>query len=132
MLPRAGETVEEYVVKEVHGIPFEAKLRHALSESTFETNTGPLSSKGTLVVRVYRTNAPLGFPPDMVPRGLVVAPKFDVKHACEHAVVDADHYVEGRMPLDMDQTSTQLLSLHKTMKAVFEATTTKHARDAWA
>jgi uncharacterized protein (TIGR04255 family) len=132
VLPRAGEVVEQYLVDGLHGVRFEATRRYALSESTFETSTGPLLSKGTLVARVHRMSAPLGFPPDMVPNGLAVAPRFDIKQACEHAVIDTDHYVEGRMPLDMDRIGAQLISLHTTIKAVFEATTTKHARDAWA
>ena len=40
--------------------------------------------------------------------------------------------LEGRMPIDMDNLGKQVLSLHATIKSVFEATTTGHARDAWA
>jgi hypothetical protein len=32
----------------------------------------------------------------------------------------------------MDNLGKQLLSLHATIKSVFGATTTDHARDAWA
>jgi hypothetical protein len=32
----------------------------------------------------------------------------------------------------MDKLREQLLSLHATIKSVFKATTTDHARDVWA
>jgi len=116
----------------LHGIDFNAARQHVMTESVFATDTGPLVPKGTLVVRVYRTVAPLGFPPDMLPTGLTIAPKFEIKEPREHAIIDTDHYVEGRMAVDLDKLNEQLLSLHGTIKSVFGATTTDHARSAWA
>jgi len=132
VLPRTGETTEQYLVGGLHGIDFNAIRRHAMTESVFATDTHPLVPKGTLVVRVYRAVAPLGFPPDMLPTGLAIAPQFEIKEPREHAIIDTDHYVEGRMPVEMDKLNEQLLSLHGTIKSVFGATTTKHARSAWA
>jgi len=132
VLPKADDLVEQYFVSGLQGIDFDAVRRYTLTESVFETDTGPLCPKGTLVARVHRMNAPLGFPPDMLPSGLIVDAKFDIKEPQTHAVVDTDHYVEGRMPLDAEKLGEQLTSLHATIKTVFEATTTKHARDAWA
>ena len=124
VLPRTGETTEQYLVGGLHGIDFNAARRHAMTESVFATDTHPLVPKGTLVVRVYRAVAPLGFPPDML--------QFEIKEPREHAIIDTDHYVEGRMPVEMDKLNDQLLSLHGTIKSVFGATTTDHARSAWA
>lgn len=132
VLPRAGESVEQYLVDGLHGIEFNAMRQHAMTESVFATDTHPLVAKGTLVVRVYRAVAPLGFPPDMLPSGLVITPSFDIKEAREHASIDTDHYVQGRMLVDMDKLKEQLLSLHDTIKSVFGETTTDHARSAWA
>ena len=132
VLPRTGETTEQYLVGGLHGIDFNAARRHAMTESVFATDTHPLVPKGTLVVRVYRAVAPLGFPPDMLPTGLAIAPQFEIKEPREHAIIDTDHYVEGRMPVEMDKLNDQLLSLHGTIKSVFRATTTDHARSAWA
>ena len=132
VLPRTGETTEQYLVGGLHGIDFNAARRHAMTESVFATDTHPLVPKGTLVVRVYRAVAPLGFPPDMLPTGLAIAPQFEIKEPREHAIIDIDHYVEGRMPVAMDKLNDQLLSLHGTIKSVFSATTTDHARSAWA
>jgi uncharacterized protein (TIGR04255 family) len=68
----------------------------------------------------------------MQPNGLMINPKFEVKEPRAHAVIDTDHFVEGRMPIDMDSLGKQVLSLHATIKSVFGATTTDHARNAWA
>ena len=132
VLPRAGESVEQYLVGGLHGIEFSATQRYRLTESVFGTDTGPLVQTGTLVTRVHRMTAPLGFPPDMQPNGLMINPKFEVKEPRAHAVIDTDHFVEGRMPIDMDNLGKQVLSLHATIKSVFGATTTDHARNAWA
>ncbi len=132
VLPRAGEATEQYLVGGLHGIDFNATRQHAMTESVFATDTRPLVPKGTLVVRVYRMIAPLGFPPDMLPTGLAIAPQFEINEAREHAIIDTDHYVQGRMPVEMDKLSEQMLSLHATIKSVFDATTTDHARSAWA
>ena len=131
ILPRAGETVEHYLVNGLHGIAFAATPRFALTEAVFGTETGPLVPKGTLVIRVYKMTARLGFPPDMRPRGLTLNPRFDIPDVRAHAVIDTDHHVEGRMPVDKDQLAKQLVSLHVALKAVFGATTTDHARTAW-
>lgn len=132
VLPRANEAVEKYLVGGLHGIEFNAPRRYTLTESVFATETRPLVPTGTLVSRVHRMTGPLGFPPDMLPNGLIVSPRFDVKEPREHAVIDTDHYVEGHMPIDIEKLGEQLLSLHGTIKSVFAATTTDHARDAWA
>ncbi len=132
VLPRTGESTEQYLVGGLHGIDFNATRQHAMTETVFTTDTRPLVTKGTLVVRVYRAVAPLGFPPDMLPTGLMLAPSFDIKEVREHAIIDADHYVEGRMPVEMDKLNEQLISLHGTIKSVFGATTTGYARSAWA
>lgn len=132
VLPRASESVEQYLVSGLHGVEFNATQRYRLTESVFGTDTGPLVQSGTLVTRVHRMTAPLGLPPDMQPNGLMINPKFEVKEPRAHAVIDTDHFVEGRMPIDMDNLGKQLLSLHATIKSVFGATTTDHARDAWA
>jgi len=124
--------VEQYLVGGLHGSEFNATQRYRLTESVFGTDTGPLVQTGTLVTRVHRMTAPLGFPPDMQPNGLMINPKFEVKEPRAHAVIDTDHFVEGRMPIDMDNLGMQLHSLHETIKSVFETTTTGHARDAWA
>ena len=132
ILPQPDETIEQYLTNGLHGVRFNAAQRYALNESVFETESAPLLPKGTLVARVHRMVSPLGYPPDMTPSGLAVMPKFEIRDARPHAVIDTDHFVEGQMPLDFEKIEAQLSNLHANIKRVFDATVTKHARDIWA
>ena len=133
VLPHNDESVEEYLVGGLHGIEFDATRRYTMTESMFTTKVNPLLSTGTLVTRVYQRNALLGYPADIFPSSdLAVNPAFVVEEPVEHAVIDTDHFVEGRMALDMDRLNKQLLSLHEIVKSMFGATTTAYARKAWA
>ena len=128
----ADETVDQYLVDGLHGVRFGARQRYGLNESVFESDSGPLLPKGTLVARVHRMDSPLGYPPDMVPNGLLPMPRFAINDIRSHAIIDTDHFVEGRMELDFDKIDEQLSALHATIKLVFEATITNHARAVWA
>lgn len=132
IIPRLGESVDQYLADGLHGIEFGAKQRYSLNESVFETSSGPLISNGTLVARVHRMTSALGYPPDMVPNGLLPMPRFDVKDERDHAVIDTDHFVEGQMIIDYEMIKTQLYNLHLTVKDVFRATTTKYAHSIWS
>jgi uncharacterized protein (TIGR04255 family) len=132
VLPKVDETIEQYLVGGLHGIEFDAEQHYTLTESVFRTRTQPLITKGTLVSRVHRVNAPLGYPPDIVPRGLLISPRFETPEPRPHAIIDTDHFVEGRMLIGTEKLGEQLLSLHATIKSVFKATTTDHARRVWA
>ena len=132
VLPQSDETIEQYLADGLLGVHFGATQRYALNESVFETQSAPLVTRGTLVARVHRMTSPLGYPPDMLPSGLIPMPKFDIKDATPHAVIDTDHFVEGRMSLDFEKIDEQLVSLHATMKLVFDATVKDHARAVWA
>ena len=132
ILPQSGETVDQYLADGLHGVRFDANRKYALNESVFETETGEDLLNGTLIARVHRTTSPLGYPPDMVPHELVQMARFDKKEALSHTVIDTDHFVEGRIELDFDLINKQLLALHTTIKHMFEATITDHARDVWA
>jgi uncharacterized protein (TIGR04255 family) len=132
VLPQPDETVDQYLADGLQGVRFGATQKYGLNESVFETETGPLSAKGTLVARIFRLTGPLGFPPDMIPNGLVPQPKFDRKDILPHAVIDTDHFVEGPMALDFDKLGEQLTSLHQTIRQVFDKTISRHAEAVWA
>lgn len=137
VLPRYNETVEQYLVKGVHGLDRVGIRRYALSESQFETDTAPLVSKGTLVARVLCLHGTLGFPadivpPDLLPAGLAIDPRFEFPNPRPWAMIDTDHFVEGQLPIDMEGLGAQLKSLHTAVRAAFEAVTTRHAQQAWA
>jgi uncharacterized protein (TIGR04255 family) len=132
VLPSKNETVEQYLSNGLHGIEFGSTPRYVLNELVFGTETEPLLHQGTLVARVHRARGLLGYPPDMVPSGLIAMERFECKDEVSHAIIDTDHFVEGKMPLDFDQIHAQFVNLHKTIKQAFNATTTEHARKVWA
>lgn len=132
VLPHSGETVEQYISSTLHGVSFNAARRYAMNETVFDTESGPLINNGTLIARVYRMLSPLGFPPDMLPNGLVPMSKFASRDTVSHAVIDTDHFVEGQMPVNLQQLDQQLRALHATVKLAFNATVTEHAQRIWA
>lgn len=129
--PEEGETVDRYLVPGLHGIDAPHPLRYAMHESVFDTQTRPLLLQGTLVVRVYRTTSPLGYPPDLIPNGLLPQPKFQPKEVRSHAVLDLDHAVEGLVPLDFAKIGEQMQDLHDTLSGAFLAATTEYAHSVW-
>lgn len=132
VLPREGETVEQYLASGLHGAPFAARRRYALSESVFDTESTPLISAGTLIARTLRANLQLGFPPDIPAPNLVLRERFKEAGIMDHAIIDLDHFVEGRMPVESKKVLAQLISLHGTLKQVFKAMSTNDARNVWS
>jgi uncharacterized protein (TIGR04255 family) len=131
VIPGDGEEVSQYLVDGLRGVSFGAKPRYAMTESVYETETGPLVKSGTLVARVYRSISALGYPPDLIPHGLLPMPRFQRTDAISHAVIDTDHFVQGTMPINLEQIKVQLASLHTGIKQSFEATITPYAEKAW-
>jgi uncharacterized protein (TIGR04255 family) len=132
ILPHSNEKVDSYLVKGLHGVEFGAAQRYSLIESVFETSSGPLLPKGTLVARVHRATSQLGYPPDMVPNGLLPMSRFENTNVISHAIIDTDHFVEGIMPLDFNQIKDQYVNLHATIKDAFNAMITEYATETWA
>lgn len=131
IIPPDDVSIDRYLADGLHGVEFGAVAKYKLNEAVFETETAPLLSKGTLVNRVHRMNAPLGYPPDLLPNGLVPMSRFKIKDPKNHAIIDTDHFVEGLMPLDFDKIKQQLLALHETIRKTFKATVTAYAISVW-
>jgi uncharacterized protein (TIGR04255 family) len=131
VMPNENETVEQYLKDGLHGVGFGAKQSYMLNESVYETETGPLISRGTLVARVHRVTGELGYPPDMTPNGLAPLPKFSDNKITNHAVIDTDHFVEGVMQLDFELINNQLISLHDGIKLAFNSIVTDYALAVW-
>lgn len=129
--PAEHEAVSAYLVPGVHGVNFSARLSYQMSESIFDTDTGPLIDKGTLISRVHRLNGPIGLPPDLQLNGLVLLEKFATRPPAPHAVIDTDHFVQGQMKIDLDALAAQARRLHSTIKDAFGATVTLHAVKTW-
>lgn len=132
ILPKEDETVAQYLSSGLHGINFSAERSYSLNESVFQTECSPLLPKGTIIARVIQAKSALGYPPDIVPYGLIPMPRFDIKEAQSHGIIDIDHFVEGIMPLNFEKIEEQLKSLHAIIKLAFEATITDHAKRIWS
>ncbi|MGF6980047.1 uncharacterized protein (TIGR04255 family) [Paraburkholderia sp. JPY465] len=130
--PREAETVDQYLAGGLRGVQFGAVEQSASSEQVFETQPGVLADRGILVARVHRAVAPLGFPPDVAPHGLVIKDRFAKQEPQRHAVIDTDHFVQGRFPLDFASLASQLEALHRDIRRAFEAIVTPHALKAWS
>jgi uncharacterized protein (TIGR04255 family) len=132
VLPKEAETVEQYLASGVHGAPFKARRRYSLSESVFDTDSAPLVKTGTFIARTLRARHQLGFPPDLMTPNLELPEKLKDQSMVDHAIIDLDHFVEGRMPVEGTKVLEQLVSLHTTLKEVFRAIVTDHARAVWS
>ena len=84
-----------------------------------------------MVSRIYKLNAQLGFPPDMMPNGLMALPRFRDTEIRRHAIIDTDHYVEGNMPSNLQLIEKQIISLHSKVKESFKCMVSDFARSKW-
>ncbi|MCF5855608.1 TIGR04255 family protein [Aeromonas veronii] len=132
VIPFNNERVAQYLVGGVQGPEYNGNKQFGLSESVFITETGPLISSGTLVSRVYLSNSALGLPSDLGPIFLEPKERFRPTGPIDHAVIDTDHYVEGRMPLRLELIELQLRNMHQTSKDVFRINVTPYALKKWA
>jgi len=131
ILPMKDEKIEKFLFEGVHGVNIDADLRYSLYESVYDTKIESVSLPGTLVNRIYCRLGQLSYPPDIAPHGLLHMPKFDGTPSVFHAVVDMDHFIEGQMSLDFEQTKQILMSLHKKINEIFLVTITDHAKKVW-
>lgn len=132
VLPSDDENVNEYLIDQLHGINFDSKrLDYSYYESVFETECQPLIATGKLIARVIQLTSSLGYPPGLSPHGLEPIDRFALKQPRHHAVIDTDHFVEGRIPLEFEKIGQQLSSLHDALKKAFAAITTDHAKNVW-
>jgi uncharacterized protein (TIGR04255 family) len=133
VLPRGSDRVEQYIKERLHGVPFndQARLQSSYAESIYETETGPVLTRGKLVQRVYRQSSLLGYPPDLDPLNLVPMSRFVLTEARDHAIIDTDHFVEDQMAMDFNAIQEQALNLHVTAKKIFKAAVTDYAINAW-
>lgn len=131
VFPEKSETIEQYLVKELHGVDFGWTPLQSIQESVYQTSVEPLISNGFMVSRIHKMNGQLGFPPDMIPNGLLPLPRFSNTEHRMHAIIDTDHYVEGNMSTDLQLIEKQILSLHSKVKEAFEGMVSEFARAKW-
>jgi uncharacterized protein (TIGR04255 family) len=125
VFPRAGETLEQYLLPEVMGLS--AKLDGALAHSFTETRVG--MKTGTLVARTIINDGGIGFPPDLVPP--MPVPEHFTKLQGRHATLDTDAFIEQREVFDLPTVKQRLFELHDLSAMAFQKTVTPHALETW-
>lgn len=131
VFPEENEVIEQYLVKELHGVDLGLTPVQSLQEAVYQTSVGPMIQHGYMVSRIYKMNSQLGFPPDMVPNGLIALPRFRDTELRRHAIIDTDHYVEGNMPFDLQMVEKQIISLHSKVKDAFKGMVSDFACAKW-
>lgn len=130
ILPKKGETINQYLVGGLHGINLDSSTRYSLLETVFDINQSPTSTS-ILVSRIHNRTGQLGYPPDIMPGILIPASQFANKTSASHAVIDLDHFSERQMPMDFTKTNEELTLLHEQVEKVLDTITTDHAKLSW-
>ena len=126
VIPQEGETIEQYLAEQVHGLTSRLGGRPIYSYTEALNEVGRIK----LVSRVAIQDGPLAFPPDIQPGNMAVAEKF-VSYTGKCAILDNDGFVEGRETFSVQAVSDHLQAIHEVIGAAFKATATPYAFTAW-
>lgn len=126
VIPQAGETIEQYLAEQVHGLTSRLGGRPVYSYTEALNEVGKIK----LVSRVAIQDGPLAFPPDIQPGNMAVAEKF-VSYTGKCAILDNDGFVEGREAFSFRAVSDYLQAIHEVIGTAFKATATPYAFTAW-
>lgn len=130
VIPRAGETLGDYLITEVLGLAnkFDG---HALSHSMSENVTANASGE-QMVARVVILDGRVGLPADLTSFAQNINPRFTQSEG-RHAIIDADAFHERREIFDLSKLESKLYRLHDDfIRHSFEMITTPHAMSAWS
>ncbi|MEI7842411.1 MAG: TIGR04255 family protein [Gallionellaceae bacterium] len=126
VMPQDGETIEQYLVEQVHGLTsrLSGKPLYSYTEAMNEIENIKLLS------RVAIQDGPLAFPPDLQPGNMRVTERF-LSHTGKSAILDNDGFVEGREAFSAKAVADHLDAIHKVIGAAFKTTATPYAFSAW-
>lgn len=127
VLPKADETLSDYLTPEVLGLS--EKLTGQLSHSLSETVS--INAVGHMISRVIIRDGHVGLPVEL----MALAPKLDPRFTQpdgRHAIIDTDAFHEQREAFSLEKLESRLLALHDEIDKSFRATVTPHALAFWA
>lgn len=126
VMPQEGETIEQYLVDQVHG------LTSRLGGQSLYSYTEAMNEIGNikLLSRVAIQSGPLAFPPDLQPGNMRVAERF-LSYVGMSAILDNDGFVEGREAFSTTAVAAHLDTIHSVIRAAFRTTATSYAFAAW-
>lgn len=126
VMPKSGETIEQYLVDQVQGMNSRLGGRSLYAF----TETMNLIGNIKLLSRVAIQEGPLAFPPDVQPGGMQISERF-TSHTGNSAILDNDGFVEGREVFSTKAVAEHLNAINKVIGAAFKATATDHAFTIW-
>ena len=126
VMPQDGDTIEQYLVEQVHGLASRLQGRSVYSYSEAMNEVGNIK----LLSRVAIQNGPLAFPPDLQPGSMRVGEQF-VSYTGISAILDNDGFVEVREPFSLNSVIEHLDAIHKVIGAAFKTAATPHAFSVW-
>lgn len=131
VFPKDSEKISLYLHSEVQGLT--VRLGDQLGGQPVHSYSEAFHTIGDVMLRarVVIQNGALGFPPDLLPQGMVVQPRFMQANGL-HAILDTDGAVERRSIFSIDEVSEHLLAIHRVISAAFRATVTDHALAVWS
>ncbi|KTS31443.1 TIGR04255 family protein [Pantoea dispersa] len=132
VMPQAGEGLNDYFVEQLKSVELGLKPQFSNEELVYNTSVGPAVSEGTLITRIRKFDGQIGFPPDVIPFGLTIQPKFAEFASGWHAVIDTDHFVDGKIDIDTEVIKKQFLSMHAVIKTSFVKMVSQHALKCWS
>lgn len=125
--PKTGDSLPLYLAPEVQGLS--ARLggqpMHSYSEAL--NVVGDVKLRARVVIQ----DGGLAFPPDLLPLGMPVEPRFAQAQGM-HAILDTDGFVDGRKLFSLADVNHQLHAIHEVIGDAFRATVTDHARTVWS
>lgn len=131
VVPQNGEDLNDYFSEHLKSVELGLTPLHSVEEAIYKTNVKPLIHSGTLMTRIRKAEGPLGFPADAIPFGLRMQPKFSAIQSGWHAIIDTDHFVEGKIDIVPELIEKQFLSMHTVIKESFVKMVSPHALNCW-
>lgn len=127
VLPRASESLSDYLTPEVLGLSqkINGQMLHSVSE------TVAMNAVGQLISRVIIQDGHVGLPPELMALAPRLAPRFTQPNG-RHAIIDTDAFHEQREAFSLEKLESRLVALHDEILKSFEATATPHALAVWA
>lgn len=124
--PLDSESISQYLIPEVLGLygRLEGDTINSFSESMNRIKIG------SLISRIILQDAPLGFPPDLQPIGIQIAPRF-AKINGAHAVIDTDAFYDTREAFKLNEIKNHLGILHDEITKIFRTVATEYALNTW-
>lgn len=130
--PEPSEDVNDYLAEGLHGVAVTGRLVAGATELVFDRDLSRWGTHSRVVVKIHRAIGPIGFPLELEPAGLALQSRFSAWGPADHAVIDADHFIQQAVSVDVAQLQTVFEYLHESVAEAFRACASDHAHRIWA